>query len=80
MWMVTSLIAITSSALTKTHGHDRKHLIFRAVGHAALRHPEVMKNGRFGQDRECRRLIFMAAKIASRVKKRRTRTTYPADK
>src|SRR5512135_1182012 len=29
--MVTSLIAITSPLLTKTHGHDRRHRIFRAA-------------------------------------------------
>src|SRR6266545_1975276 len=34
--MVTSLIAITSPLLTKTHGHDRRHLIFRAAARGNL--------------------------------------------
>ena len=56
--MIARMIAILVLLLTKWHELVRRHLIFRAIAPAALRHPEIMKNGPFGQDRECCRLIF----------------------
>ena len=46
--LMARMIAVFSLLWMKTEWHalDRRHLIFRAVGHAALRHPEVMKAGR----------------------------------